>query len=152
DENVIVGNIVRVVENVCHEELVTLNRGIGHLLGKPHLEASATPLGPATIVSSFAEALGTLEADNRARFLILKELNQAPLGEIAAVYSDAHSPTDTLPIVPPGPVRPAGWRGKPATQQKRAADDKPDAAQSSPEMDVMAMFRRISSHGGFPLT
>ena len=47
DENVIVGNIVRVVENVCHEELVTLNRGIGHLLGKPHLEASANPLGPA---------------------------------------------------------------------------------------------------------
>ena len=40
DESVLVGNIVRVVENVCHEELVTLNRGIGHLLGKPHLEAS----------------------------------------------------------------------------------------------------------------
>ena len=45
DESVIVGNIVRVVENVCHEELVTLNRGIGHLLGKPHLETSDEPAG-----------------------------------------------------------------------------------------------------------
>jgi len=54
DESVLVGNIVRVVENVCHDELVTLNRGIGHLLGRPHLEASENPLGPATIVSAFA--------------------------------------------------------------------------------------------------
>ncbi len=45
DETVIVGNIVRIVENVCHEELVTLNRGIGHLLGKPNLEMSTNPLG-----------------------------------------------------------------------------------------------------------
>ena len=54
DESVLIGNIVRVIENVCHEELLTLNRGIGHLLGKPHLEASANPLGPSTIVSAFA--------------------------------------------------------------------------------------------------
>jgi hypothetical protein len=152
DENVIVGNIVRVVENVCHEELITLNRGIGHLLGKPHLEATANPLGPATIISSFAEALGTLEADNRARFLILKELNQAPLGEIAAIYSDVNRHLANLRIVPPGSVRPAGSRGKAASQHKRAADDKPDVGQPSPEMDMMAMFRRMASHGGFPMT
>ena len=111
DESVLVGNIVRVIENVCHEELLTLNRGIGHLLGKPHLEASANPLGPATIVTAFAEALGTLQAEGRAKFQILKELNQAPLGEIAAIYADVNRHLANLRIVPPGSVR-AGRRAQ----------------------------------------
>ena len=40
DESVITGNITRVVENPCHDELQTLNRGIGHLLGNPDLETA----------------------------------------------------------------------------------------------------------------
>ena len=152
DESVLVGNIVRVVENVCHDELVTLNRGIGHLLGKPHLEAAANPLGPGTIVGAFAEAIGTLKADGRAKFQILKELNQAPLGEVAAIYADVNRHLANLRIVPPGSTRTSSARGKPAAQHKRAADEKPETAQPPPEMDVMAMFRRMASHGGFPLT
>ena len=152
DETVIVGNIVRIVENVCHEELVTLNRGIGHLLGKPNLETSTNPLGPATIVTAFAEALGELKADGRIKFQILKELNQAPLGEVAAIYADVNRHLANLRIVPPGSVRTSSARGKPAAQRKRAADEKPAVAQPPPEMDVMAMFRRMASHGGFPLT
>ena len=156
DESVLIGNIVRVIENVCHEELLTLNRGIGHLLGKPHLEASANPLGPSTIVSAFAEALGTVEAEGRAKFQILKELNQAPLGEVAAIYADVNRHLANLRIVPQGTVRPAGARKSPTA--KRQSDDKADgAAQGGPqpspaEVDVMSMFRRMSSHGGFPLT
>ena len=152
DETVIVGNIVRIVENVCHEELVTLNRGIGHLLGKPNLETSTNPLGPATIVTAFAEALGELKADGRIKFQILKELNQAPLGEVAAIYADVNRHLANLRIVPPGSARTSSARGKPAAQRKRAADEKPAVAQPPPEMDVMAMFRRMASHGGFPLT
>src|SRR5690348_10539514 len=150
DESVIVGNIVRVVENVCHEELVTLNRGIGHLLGKSVLENAANPLGPATIVSAFAEALDTLKTDGRVKFQILKELNQAPLGEVASIYADVNRHLANLRIIPPASVRRTSSRGTPA-QRKRATDDKPDTAQPSPEMDVMAMFRRAASHGGFPL-
>ena len=41
-------------------------------------------------------------------------------------------------------------RSTPA-QRKRGTDDKPETAQPSPEMDMMAMFRRAASHGGFPL-
>ena len=152
DESVLVGNIVRVVENVCHEELVTLNRGIGHLLGKPHLEVSANPLGPATIIVAFAEALATLQAESRAKFQILKELNQAPLGEVAAIYADVNRHLANLRIVPAGSVRTSTSRGKPAPQRKRAADERPEVSQPPPEMDVMAMFRRMASHGGFPLT
>ena len=153
DESVLVGNIVRVLENVCHEELVTLNRGIGHLLGKPHLETSANPLGPATIVGAFAEALDTLQGERRAKFQILKELNQAPLGEVASIYADVNRHLANLRIVPAGTVRSPNARGKPAAPRKRTADEAPDVPQPPPaEMDVMAMFRRMASHGGFPLT
>jgi len=153
DESVLVGNIVRVVENVCHEELITLNRGVGHLLGKPHLETSANPLGPATIVGAFAEALDTLKAERRPRFQILKELNQAPLGEVASIYADVNRHLANLRIVPAGSLRTTASRGKSAAPRKRTADESPDVAHPPPaEMDVMAMFRRMASHGGFPLT
>ena len=151
DESMIIGNIVRVVENACHDELITLNRGIGHLLGKSVLESAANPLGPTTIVGAFAEALGTLEADGRVKFQILKELNQAPLGEVAAIYADVNRHLANLRIIPAGSVRVANPRSA-AAQRKRALDDKPETSQPTPEMDVMAMFRRAASHGGFPLS
>lgn len=151
DESVIIGNIVRVVENVCHEELITLNRGIGHLLGKSVLESAANPLGPATIVGAFAEALGTLKADVRVKFQILKELNQAPLDEVAAIYADVNRHLANLRIIPAGTVRAANPRGA-AAQRRRATEDKPETSQPTPELDVMAMFRRAASHGAFPLS
>jgi hypothetical protein len=150
DESVVVGNIVRVIENVCHEELLTLNRGIGHLLGKPTLETSANPLGPATVISAFAEGLGTLTADGRLKFQVLKELNQAPLAEIASIYADVNRHLANLRIIPPGSVRPAGTRAK-AAKPRRAAEERPEAPAPSSEMDVMAMFRQMVSQGGFPL-
>jgi hypothetical protein len=151
DESVVIGNIVRVVENVCHEELITLNRGIGHLLGTSVLESSANPLGPATIVRAFAEALGTLKADARVKFQILKELNQAPLGDLAAIYADVNRHLANLRIIPPGSVRAKTVRTA-APQRRRVHDDAPETPQPAPEMDVMAMFRRMASHGGFPLS
>ena len=151
DESVIVGNIVRVVENVCHEELVALNRGIGHLLGKSVVENAANPLGPDTIVRAFAEALDTLKTDARIKFQILKELNQAPLSEVASIYADVNRHLANLRIIPPTGVRKTTPHGT-APQRRRAADDKPEAMQPTPaETDVMAMFRRAASHGGFPL-
>jgi hypothetical protein len=153
DESVIIGNIVRVVENVCHEELTTLNRGIGHLLGKSVLENAANPLGPTTVVSAFAQALGTLKGDARVKFQILKELNQAPLGEVAAIYADVNRHLANLRIIPPGSVRATAARGT-QPQRKRPADERaaPPPQEQASEMDVMAMFRRMSSHGGFPLS
>ncbi|HEY6862461.1 MAG TPA: DUF1631 family protein, partial [Burkholderiales bacterium] len=151
DESVIVGNIVRVVENVCHDELVALNRGIGHLLGKSVVENAANPLGPETIVRAFAEALDTLSAEPRVKFQILKELNQAPLGEFASIYGDVNRHLANLRIIPPTAGRkPAAPRGSSPAPRKREGGDKPDAPQPS-ETDVMAMFRRAASHGGFPL-
>jgi len=151
DESVIVGNIVRVVENVCHDELVALNRGIGHLLGKSVVENAANPLGPETIVRAFAEALDTLAAEPRVKFQILKELNQAPLSEVASIYADVNRHLANLRIIPATAARKPAAARESAAQRKRTATDKPDASPASSETDVMAMFRRAASHGGFPL-
>ena len=88
DETVITSNIVRVVENSAHEELIAFNRGIGSLLEAPGLETDANPLAPATIVEAFAEALAGVKADEQVKFQILKELNQASLIDIAAIYAE----------------------------------------------------------------
>ena len=57
DESVLLGNIVRVVENQCHEELLEFNRAVGYLLGRPELETAGNPLAPTAIVQAFTDAL-----------------------------------------------------------------------------------------------
>ena len=66
DESVLRGNIVRVVENVCHDELRELNRGVGYLLGQPDLETAANPLAPDDIIAAFTEALHGTERRSAA--------------------------------------------------------------------------------------
>jgi hypothetical protein len=152
DLSVVVGNIVRAMENACHEELVTLNRGIGHLLGRSVLESGQNPLGPATVVNAFAEALDKQAAEARVKFQVLKELNVAPLREFANIYADVNRHLANLRIIPPGSGRHAVTRSRDNRRRRATDDNKPDAAQPSPEADVMAMFRRAAAHGGFPLS
>ena len=63
DESVVTGNITRVVENLCHDELLLLNRGIGHLLGQPELETDRNPFAPTAIV----DGLRGVAADDQGR-------------------------------------------------------------------------------------
>ena len=46
DESVLTGNITRIVENLSHDELTILNRGLGFLLGRPDIVTDANPLAP----------------------------------------------------------------------------------------------------------
>jgi len=141
DESVLNGNITRVVENACHDELLTLNRGMGHLLGNPELSTDANPWAPATIVDAFAQAVQSLKAERRIKFQIMKDLNQAPLSGIASIYADLNSHLLKLNVVP-GISRPnIVNRGSSAAD--RAAAKAAKAAAASPEMDVMALFKRM---------
>ncbi len=148
DESVIIGNIVRIVENQCHDELLSLNRGIGNLLGRPNLETPENPLSPETIVNAFSEALKGVKAENRIKFQILKEMNQAPLGEINAIYADLNRHMTNLRVMPAAGARGITNRGGPADRTRGAAPPAPPAA---PEIDVMALFRRMASQGSFPM-
>src|SRR5262249_4501058 len=142
DESVVIGNITRVVENLSHEELQLLNRGIGHLLGQPDIETSANPFAPAAIITAFAEALRTVKAEHQAKYTILKELNQASLAEINSIYADLNKHLQNLHVMPAGgrrvaPLRRAGSTGRDHDASGHGEGDE----ESSAEVDVMALFQ-----------
>ncbi|MEO8486698.1 MAG: DUF1631 domain-containing protein [Betaproteobacteria bacterium] len=164
DESVVTGNITRIVENACHEELGLLNRGLGHLLGRPDLETPDNPLSPETIVAAFTDALRQIKTESRIKFQILKELNQASLGDIASIYGDINRHLANLRVVPTA-IRPSVFNRAASEQRRVAAAEARDARDAreqakadqlaAAEVDVMALFRRMfgnaASHGhGMP--
>jgi hypothetical protein len=154
DESVITGNIIRVVENLCHDELISLNRGIGYLIGRPDLETADNPLAPATIVHAFSDALKGVKTENRIKFQILKELNQAPLADVNAIYADLNRHLTNLRVMPSA-SRGMAHRGAPERARPGTPGMPPPAAAPavppSAEFDVMALFRRMASQGSFPM-
>ncbi len=150
EESVVTGNITRVVENGCFDELQVLNRAIGHLLGKPELETGQNPLAPASIVDSFAEALKIIKGEERIKYAILKELNQAQLDDINAIYADLNKHLIELHVVPTGSRASILNKRRPAERAKAAAAP-PEAPPPPPvhpdhspaEVDVMSLFRRM---------
>jgi len=153
EESVVLGNITRVIENTCYDELQALNRGIGHLLGRPDLETMQNPLAPATIVASFAEALKTVKSEERMKSAVLKELNQSPLSDISGIYADLNKHLAGLRIIPAG--RAVVNRGSPA-DRARGAHAAPVPPMPAPheaphaEVDVMALFRRMFAGQAVP--
>jgi len=147
DESVLTGNITRIVENLSHDELLTLNRGLGFLLGRPDMGTEANPLAPAAIVEAFAEALKTVKTDKRIKFQILKELNQAPMGDIGVIYGELNQHLAKLKVVPAAQRPTIINRGGAADREhardaaRAKAGGNPDAPP--PEVDVMAMFKRM---------
>ena len=151
DAAVVTGNITRVVENLCHDELQLLNRGVGHLLGQPDLETARNPFAPAAIVDAFADSLQTIKAEPGVKFAILKELNRASLAEINGIYADLNKHLQNLHVMPAGinrplPIRRSGGRsrakaGADATEGESAAAQNAPAAPAA-EIDLMELFRR----------
>ena len=152
DESVLTGNITRVVENLCHDELQLLNRGIGHLLGQPELETDRNPFAPATIVDAFAEALQTIKAEHAVKHTILKELNRASLTEINAIYADLNKHLQNLHVMPAGARRPSPIRRREMSGRAKdtAAEAAGDPSSLSHEFDVMELFKRRFGGGAVP--
>ncbi|HVP86991.1 MAG TPA: DUF1631 domain-containing protein [Casimicrobiaceae bacterium] len=149
DESVLLGNIVRVVENQCHDELLEFNRAVGYLLGRPELETAGNPLAPNTIVQAFTEALHSIKGDPRVKFTILKELNHSSLGDLNAIYSDLNKHLVNLHVVPPmrgatirrGSGGAVGKDGHPLDAHAAAAASPP------PEIDLMQLLQRLAGAG-----
>jgi hypothetical protein len=141
DESVLTGNITRIVENLSHDELLTLNRGLGFLLGRPDMATEANPLAPAAIIEAFAEALKTVKTDKRIKFQILKELNQAPMSDIGAIYGELNQHLANLQVVPAAQRATIINRGRARDAGKAKPGGNPDAPP--PEVDVMSMFKRM---------
>jgi hypothetical protein len=155
DESVLTGNIKRNVENFCHEELLTLNRGMGYLLGRPDLETEANPLAPVVIVDAFAAALRAVPGEERVKLAILRELNHSSLGDLNAIYADLNRHLDNLHVVPSSFNPTASARAASAATRAATGSAGPGSPKSKPEpgadalgpeMDLMALFRQL--HGG----
>src|SRR5438552_6050209 len=110
DESVITGNIVRVIENSTHDQLIAFNRGIANLLDRPGLETEANPLSPVSFVQAFAGALTGVNTDDKLKFQILKALNQASLGDFATLYADLNKHLTHLGVMPASLRAPFGGR------------------------------------------
>jgi len=158
DESVLTGNITRIVENACHDELAEFNRFVGHLIGRPGLETDANPMAPQTIVDAFADALKDLKAERSIKFQILKELNQAALGDIATIYADLNKHLVNLKVVPATMPRGRAVNRGSAADRARAQQPQvppaPDAPArppappaAGPEVDMMALYRRLFGGG-----
>src|SRR5207248_586177 len=150
DESVLTGNIARGVENLCYEELQTLNRAMGHLLGDPELSTKGNPLAPTMIVEAFAQALNTVKAGERVKFAILKELNQTALFQINDIYADINQHLVSLHVVPTGRARivnragiGARLPGAGASGLREPMPTAPTAAAAGGEVDIMALFKRM---------
>ena len=152
DESVITGNITRVMENLCHDELQLLNRGVGHLLGQPDLETARNPFSPSAIVDAFVDSLGALKAEPRAKFAILKELNQASLAEFNGIYTDLNKHLQNMHVMPEAP-RPAIVRRSGSGHGAKSAPSQgaPDGGgASSAEVDLMTLFRSRYGRDAMP--
>ncbi len=151
DESIVLGNIVRVVENLCHDELLEFNRAVGYLLGRPELELTTNPLAPAAIVQAFMDALRSIKGDERMKYAILKELNQSSLGDINAIYADLNRHLESLHVMPQAGAtyvrRSGGATARAPAPDAQLAHPPPGAAGASPEMDLMAVLQRLASRG-----
>jgi hypothetical protein len=146
DESVITGNIRRNVENFCHDELLTLNRGMASLLGRPDLETDGNPLAPAVIIEAFAGALRGVRAEERIKLAILRELNQSSLSDLNAIYADLNAHLINLRVM---------TAEAPAAQRRsggRARSRKPGAGRdgAGPEIDVVALLRQRHGAASVP--
>ncbi len=151
DEAVVTGNITRVVENLCHEELQLLNRGVGHLLGQPDLETARNPFAPAAIVDAFADSLHTVKAGAGVKFVILKEVNRASLAEINGIYADLNKHLQNRHVMPAGISRSLSIRRSGGRSRAKASADAPEGESGAAagtrtaapaEIDLMELFRR----------
>ena len=156
DESVLTGNITRIVENACHDELGEFNRCVGYLLGKPGLETDGNPLAPQIIIAAFADALKEIKTDKAIKFQILKELNQASLGDLAAIYADMNRHLVNLRIIPAGASHgrivnrgtPGERPGKPAANVPVPPSNQPPQPPAhASEVDMNALFRRMFGGG-----
>jgi hypothetical protein len=153
DESVLTGNIIRVVENLCYDELLELNRAVGYLIGRPDLETKANPLAPTTIIEAFIQALQSIKLEQRLKFTILRELNQSSLGDINAIYADLNRHLENLHVVPrlrsSGPHRPGSGPAERAAAAQAAKDKEAAAAgpEGEPENDLMSMLQRLAGAG-----
>ncbi|HEX7466272.1 MAG TPA: DUF1631 domain-containing protein, partial [Usitatibacter sp.] len=92
----------------CEGELMALSQRMGFLLERPELEDDANPMSPAAICAALRNACNQIEAGQKVRMTLLRQLESYAEGEVQRIYHDMNShlvERRILPDVRPGVPR-----------------------------------------------
>ncbi len=92
----------------CEGELMALSQRMGFLLERPELEDDANPMSPAAICAALKNACNQIEAGQKVRMTLLRQLESYAEGEVQRIYHDMNShlvERRILPDVRPGVPR-----------------------------------------------
>ena len=131
----------------AHDELIAFNRGIGYLLGPPDLETDAQSARAGDDRRRVRRgARPASRPTRRIKFQILKELNQAPLGDIGAIYADLNQHLTQAHASFPPAVRPSAPGGRRAPDRPRARAEAASAQgrRAPPKSTSWRMFRMMA--------
>jgi Protein of unknown function (DUF1631) len=102
----------------CEGELMALSQRMGFLLERPELEDDANPMSPAAICAALKNACNQIEAGQKVRMTLLRQLESYAEGEVQRIYHDMNSHLVERRILPD--VRPGVPRAMIAAAPKRA--------------------------------
>jgi hypothetical protein len=102
----------------CEGELMALSQRMGFLLERPELEDDANPMSPAAICAALKNACNQIEAGQKVRMTLLRQLEGYAEGEVQRIYHDLNSHLVERRILPD--VRPGVPRAMIAAAPKRA--------------------------------
>src|SRR5262249_10770264 len=89
-----------------------------------------------------------VHAEERIKHQILRELNQASLVDIAAIYADLNKHLTQIGVMPQAKGQFASRRGdRPRPPPKAPGDHAPRQS----EVDVMSLFRKMASSSSVPM-
>jgi len=92
----------------CEGELMALSQRMGFLLERPELEDDANPMSPAAICAALQDACNQIEAGQKVRMTLLRQLESYAETEVQRIYHDLNShlvERRILPDVRPGVPR-----------------------------------------------
>jgi Protein of unknown function (DUF1631) len=135
----------------CEGELMALSQRMGFLLEKPGLEDDANPMSPAAICAALQDACNQIDAGQKVRMTLLRQLEIYAESELQGIYHDLNSHLVERRILPD--VRPGVPRSVPAPRRapKKAGNAGAGSAQptgSVAEGDILAALAQLLGPAG----
>jgi hypothetical protein len=138
----------------CEGELMALSQRMGFLLERPELEDDANPMSPAAICAALKIACNQIEAGQKVRMALLRQLEGYAEGEVQRIYHDLNSHLVERRILPD--VRPGVPRAMIAPAPRPAPKKKAGSAGTAPAQpsgsiadgDILAALAQLLGNAG----
>ncbi|MGZ5081832.1 MAG: DUF1631 domain-containing protein [Usitatibacter sp.] len=136
----------------CEGELMALSQRMGFLLERPGLEDDANPMSPAAICAALRAACEQIEAGQKVRMTLLRQLERSAEDELQRIYRDVNSHLVERRILPevragvPRSVPPSAPRPAKKAPAKGAVPGQGPAA--APDGDILAALAQLLAPGG----